>query len=355
MNYRKYVRGFILALSLFVCFNYLVWTLFTERLLTNRYGTGGDLARLGYIIDSKQARWAKVDLPKTHLKFNDYSGQRVDVLTIGDSFSIGGGEGRNNYFQDYIATISNASVLHLNMLVNDEGPLATAIVLLNSGYLDLIKPKVLLIESVERASVDRFGKEVDFAKTSSIDTIREFYSKPSNNFNYLEKTTFLNNANLKYVYCKIAYLFSDTPTKGVVVVRKKLSQSMFKVKNDRTLLFVYDDIKNIGRTFPDSVKKLNENFNRFSEELQKKDIRLYFMPAVDKYNLYSEYILNNPYPKSSFFEELRKLPKKYEFIDTKAILLAALRQGEKDIYYADDTHWSWRAPELIFNQVRFNR
>lgn len=352
MKYSKYVRCFVWALCAFVFFNYLIWTLFTEHLLTGRYGTGGDLARLGYIIDSKQERWTNVDLPRKHIPARDYKGQQVDIVTIGDSFSAGKGGGRNNYYQDYIASINNLSVLNLETIEHHD-PLSTAILLLNNGYLDIIKPRILVIESVERQSIDRFATEIDFTETESIDAIRAFYSRPSNQSNYLEKESFINNANLKYIYYKFAYLFSDTPTEEVI--RKQLSRNMFNVKNGSTLLFINGDTKSIGKATSKSVTKLNDNINRFSGMLQKKGITLYFMPAVDKYDLYSEYIVNNPYPKSVFFEELRTMPKQYEFIDTKKILHDAVMQGEKDIYYADDTHWSWRASELIFTQVRFGR
>lgn len=77
------------------------------------------------------------------------------------------------------------------------------------------------------------------------------------------------------------------------------------------------------------------------------------MPAVDKYNLYSKFIINNPYQNSVFFEKLRVLDKKYILIDTKAILLKELKKGTKDLYYPDDTHWSFKAPEIIFRKFKF--
>jgi hypothetical protein len=77
------------------------------------------------------------------------------------------------------------------------------------------------------------------------------------------------------------------------------------------------------------------------------------MPPADKYTIYSEYIANNPYPPSTFFELLRPLPKKYIFVDTKAVLSQAVKNGEKDIYYSDDTHWSWKASKLIAESMRF--
>ena len=77
------------------------------------------------------------------------------------------------------------------------------------------------------------------------------------------------------------------------------------------------------------------------------------MPVVDKYNLYSKYIVSNIYPQSIFFEELRKLPKEYNLIDTKAILAQEIEKSKKDIFYVDDTHWNYKASEVIFNIVNF--
>ena len=77
------------------------------------------------------------------------------------------------------------------------------------------------------------------------------------------------------------------------------------------------------------------------------------MPAVDKYNLYSPYIISNSYPKSILFEYLDTLPKDYIFINTKKILSEQLEKGEKDIFYADDTHWSHKASEVIIKDESF--
>lgn len=79
------------------------------------------------------------------------------------------------------------------------------------------------------------------------------------------------------------------------------------------------------------------------------------MPAVDKYNLYSPYIVSNKYPQSIFFEYLETLPKNYVFINTKKILLEELKKGEKDIFYADDTHWSYKANDIIINDIEFKK
>ncbi len=77
------------------------------------------------------------------------------------------------------------------------------------------------------------------------------------------------------------------------------------------------------------------------------------MPAVDKYNLYGEYIISNKYKKSIFFEELEKLSKEYYFINTKEILLDELEKGVKDLYFSDDTHWNYKSSAVIFKNLIF--
>ena len=100
--------------------------------------------------------------------------------------------------------------------------------------------------------------------------------------------------------------------------------------------------------------KINSNLNQLALLLQQRGIKLYFMPVVDKYELYADYILGNRYGRSDFFEQMRTQNKKYSFIDTKYLLGDLLRNGVKDVYYVDDTHWSWKASNAIFTSVKFS-
>jgi hypothetical protein len=79
------------------------------------------------------------------------------------------------------------------------------------------------------------------------------------------------------------------------------------------------------------------------------------MVVVDKLDLYSSYLGKNPYGENLLFSLLRPMDKSYTFIDTKKILLEELVNNEtKDLFFADDTHWTYRASEAIFKQVRFS-
>ncbi len=356
MTQKKYSIAFVTVLLLFVGLNYVIWKSATEVLLTKKYD-GGDLARMGYIIGSKQFRKVDNNLPFRHIGMKEYDGRKVDVLTIGDSFSMGGGEGENSYYQDFIATINKCSVLNVYPYPTDDrvagfSPISTLAVLLNSGYLDILKPRYILIESVVRYSLARFAKPLDLSRTDSRENIRRYYEKTTYSLDYLPKVGFINNGNFKYLYAKILYHFSDTAFRGLIY-RMPLDRSLFTAADDRALIFHNEDLSMIPYNKGVLVEKVNDTFNQLADVLAKKGIKLYFMPVVDKYDLYSDYIVENPYPKNPFFAELRKLPKKYTLIDTKAILQPMVKAGEKDVFYPDDSHWTCKASKKVFETVRF--
>lgn len=350
MRYQQQVRYFLIALAAFVALNVLIWKLCTERLLTDHWGAGGDLARTGYLTGAKYPRQVTTDLPEHHLEFSDYNGQPIDVLTVGDSFSNGQGGGKNRYYQDYIASLQHLSVLNLGMFSQNDGPVTTLIALLNSSYLDRIKPRIVLLQSVERFAMERLGHELRFDGSWTARDITRFYATHRESSDYLPPVSFINTANMKYLYYNLLYRFTDSPTRKVIA--RKLAKPFFSVPLASTLLFWHDDVRNIPRQTPDALARTNANLNRLADLLAQRGITLYFMPVVDKYDLYCDYIIDNPYPRSHFFEELRRFPKRYVLIDTKAILGEAVQRGEKDIYYADDTHWSWKASEMIFTRVQ---
>lgn len=356
MRYKKYTIIFLAVFLSFVLLNLAIWKCCTEVLLTKKYD-GGDLARMAYALGSKQYRKMTNDLPRRHITLKEYDGRQIDVMTIGDSFSMGGGEGRNSFYQDYIASVGNCSVLNIYPYPSDDriagfSPISTLAVLMNSGYLDMIKPRYILIESVVRYCIPRYGRKLDLNASDSMENIKQYYAETTYKLDYLPKVGFINSGNFKYFYFNFMYRYRDDAGKGRIY-RRKLSKSLFTAEKDDELLFFFEDLATIPYTTPARVRAVNETFNELADILGKKGIELYFMPIVDKYDLYSELIINNPYPKNPFFDELRKLPKRYNFIDTKAILLPLVREGEKDIYFADDTHWTWKASQAVFEKVRF--
>jgi hypothetical protein len=210
--------------------------------------------------------------------------------------------------------------------------------LYNSGWLAHTKPKAILIEGVERMAKKTFAGTFNWEQNKF--SLNDLLPNPSKNTLYKPNVHFINTGNYKFYYYQIK--------EHKNTIHLELNKSLFSVNSFHNQLLVYkDDIKNIIPANDVSVEKINKNLNKLASLLKTLDIELIYMPAVDKYDLYYDFIANNPYPKNYFFDLLREQKKDYTFIDTKKILLEKLKGGERDIFYSDDTHWSHKASDMI--------
>lgn len=324
----------------------MIWMLYTRTLLTP--GLSGDYARVGYIAGSSYRVPTNYGLPFKHLENHEYAGQEIDVLTLGDSFSNSCGK-TDEFYQDYIATYQRVTVLNIPQIYKKDS-IDSLIRLINNGYLDLVRPKVVILQMAERFIGNFFSTSYDFQATEPLESTLEYFRKPQQ-FYKSPKVEFLNPGNFKFVLYSLLYHVKDNAFFSKVYMRE-LTKPLFSVKNDKKLIFSHEEFDHLSRENPETIERLNQTLNQLAKMLKKKGIQLYFMPVVGKYNLYSDFLVENPYPKSRFFEILRTLEKEYRLIDTKALLLEELQKGEKDIFYADDSHWSRKAPEKIFKTVQ---
>lgn len=348
---RFFVLLFWLPVGLFLLANFVVWTVWVEDIRTTKYA-GGDLARMGYLSGVKKPRSYSNNLMVRHLELHEYKGEKIDVLTLGDSFSNTAGLGENVYYQDHLATRQNFRVLNIRPKDgSDVEPQTVLIKLYNSGELDRLKPRYVLLESVERYAIQRFGKELDFSLTATPDELKRYANEKVEIGPYQPRPfDFITTANTKYLYNNLLYHFTDhNSDKSVYIAR--LQQNLFNVPKGNLLIYLGEDTRSIKTATMEAVTRLNDNLNTLAQMLANKGMTLIFMPAVDKYNLYSDYLVDNTLPRSRFFETLRPLKKNYLFIDTKALLADELAKGEKDIFFADDTHWSGKAGSAIFSRI----
>lgn len=359
-RYKKFALSIVLILFGFFLYNIAIWKLFTEELMTGKGTIPGDLTRMGYILGSKQPRKNIDDLPRRHFEQEEYTGQHVDILTIGDSFTNGGGGGKNRYYQDYIASINDMSVMNIEPF-NEQSItiLQLAFAYLNNGYLDTVKPKALIISLSEKFCIKKLSNSLDPDISISLESLNK-KSRMGYRANVTDvspeepliKFGFINDGNFKFPLYSLYYFINDHAFFSKTY-KFSIDKPLFNAKNRNTLLVYREDLRNLPKSTTPAIEKLNDNLNLLADRLAAKGIKLYFMPCVDKYNLYSDFIIKNRYPRSTFFENLRPLPKRYTFIDTKAILYPEVKSGTKDIFHADDTHWSWRASEKIFTSIKF--
>jgi len=345
MHYRRLVLTFVTALALFVAGNYAIWKSVTEDLITDHHFDGGDLSRMGYVPGSKMYRHNATDLPRRHIHLKDYDGRPVDMITIGDSFSNGGGGGYNRFYQDYIASINNLEILNLNNPIEGVDFISTIATLLNNGFIEHSHARYILISFTE-TSWKNFARHIDFDQTIPMS---ELEKRPRvDHYGRLPHVPFINNGNLKFLIFNTLYPVSDHALFGQVY-KARLTRPFFSGQAANQLLYLpYRSLPSAGE-----VRQINDNLNELANRLASRGIRLVFLPFVNKYTLYAPWLETKRFPESAFFELLRPLPKRYTFIDTKALLREELARGEKDVYYADDTHSSWKAAWKIFSSVRF--
>jgi len=367
MGYKKFVRVILVFLAVLVASNYLVWELHTKRFFDG-YDTAvmGDLARLGYMPEYAVSKQPSPGHHPGLIHYNDYRGQPIDMVTIGDSFSFGVGGGQHAFFQEHIIINSDKRDFTVLNLITPKGPKPEMIwPLLNSGLLEKIKPKYLLVESGERGCIENYGlRPADAGLTDTIGNLDSILVKGGRLAESERKGIaaegersffrFMTFANLKHPLYKVLYRITDRPP-GARVFKAALDRPFFSTEHPDTLLYLDADIEKMSLVSEGSVSMLNRNMNELSEALEKKGIKLIFMPIPDKYSLYAPYIQDNDLPQSRFFELLRMQDRKYVLIDTRAMLSKALEDGVMDLYHADDTHWSWKAPDRIFREFRLGQ
>jgi hypothetical protein len=352
-KYRVFTYYAAGALALFLAFHFFTWEIFTKQILGSQKPMYvGDLARISYQPNSVHVRAdMKLDLPKRHIQSFQWDGKPVDIITMGDSFSIGGGGGVNPFYQDYIATQSGLRIMNINRLPQCSDYMENIIIWINSGLLDVLKPKVIVLESIGRSSIGRFSHTMNWEENASVSTI--YKAMKTDGKAGFPDVPMINTGNYKYYTTNFFYLFSHNAFGFVKVHKYLLDRKLFESKTPNTLLFYDEDVGAAHSITHENVDALNENMNHLADLLAQKGIKLVFMPAVDKYDLYEKYIIDNPLPANHFFDFLSPLDKRYIFINTKEILKPLVEENVTDVYHGDDTHWSFKAPRQIAQSVSF--
>lgn len=344
LSNRKFVSFFLVIIITFITYHLFIWYFLTSKIFNASPYYIGDLGRMSYQIDSLFPRIEQVTLPNRHFNDIDENKRPIDLITIGDSFSNGMGSGKNPYYQDYLATALNINILNIQNLDNSFGYIDTIRYLHKNGWLRKVQTKAVLIECVARETLNHVPSKNNTFQLQQRDLNATLFK--TNFTREFPNTLPINTGNYKAPYYYLKYKYSIHAKKEIY--RFPLVKRLFTSNDGKHLLVYHDDLNVISSFNEKSITQLNNELNTLANELRKDGIALLFMPAVDKYDLYYDYIANNrKYPKSLFFSILRKQPKKYLFVDTKDILSPLIEASISDVYYADDTHWSFKASEQI--------
>lgn len=276
----------------------------------------GDLGRLasipfekGYINQVQRRCFCTQNLVTRQINQMDTINARI--VTIGDSFSQQDQEGYQNFF----AISLNEQVVNLAFK-----PIVSLLVRLYHKSYFTMENSIIIFEIAERDFL-RLMPAIDF---DHILKVSDFQKVDANNLN--EKFPILQGVK--------QFIFEKTNMGSRAVLRKKMSKQFFSLTDSTLYVYKNDNYEIIDS----SLDKAKENVNRLHKLFVSKNIELIFMIAADKSTLYQDYVIPSR-QRATVTEKMEELDSLYWFVNTAKILTPYL-QTHKDIYYANDTHWS---------------
>lgn len=245
----------------------------------------------------------------------------ADVLVIGDSFA-------HTRFQDHLAEKCNCSITTLYHGLEVEAlDIFTTLLSINSNKI----PKLVIIESVERTFLHRLSK----IQVNTVLKIDSIYYKPK--------------AKSKTPINVVQDFYKNKVGLNNVVNHVMLSRDLFTCKGKTIDLYFYvDDIFEYTET---DLNKAYENLEFLHKYALTQGIYLIYMVAADKYDVYQQFIVDNPYKYNDLLSKGNRFDSLPYFINTKYVLTEAAENGVKDIYWADDTHWSPIGAKIVAEEI----
>lgn len=269
------------------------------------------------------------------------------VVTIGDSFS----QQEPNAYSNFLGNKLGHKVTNITVNEKLSSPEQTVADLLYSGFFDS-HPQVewVIVETVERGLVGRWS-ELEFdRKVSQVPFI------------YRSEYDELHRSRLQ---TRIGEMFSQGADWIMLslgldenpVRYAKLSAELFSLKGkERDLYFYYADLDKLDAT-DDELRQIVDNMESLHARLAERGIRLLILPAPDKYELYQDFVENNPYPKKLLGRQLTEAFASLDYVvNPLPQLQQMLRDGRRDLYMADDSHWSSEsaslAADMLFEKMK---
>ncbi len=352
---RQFVLGFITAIALFVLLHALTWQFAVRQLLQREDGiVTGNLARLGYISDLVHPRRTQVTLPQRHLEAGDLQDQRIDLLTIGDSFSNGGAGGPNPWYQDFIASRWGWNVLNLRGFPGLHNDMDLVRALLRAGLLQEWGVRYVLLESTQYKIVSRYADTPPPRGLPSRAALIAHYRfgepQPIPDLLALPDVAWINDGNIKHWWNRIMYHLDDCAFISQAC-RTRLRARRFSIGDGKDLLYTPGALRIVSRNNADAVQRMNNRLEALADELGQQGIGLIVMPVVTKYELYRPDIAQGDYPPDPLFPHWRRLSHRFVLVDTQAILRQAIEAGELDTFYIDDSHWTPKASAHVVDAL----
>jgi hypothetical protein len=349
---KKFIKKLCFFVSLLLALA-LILLLIEKMFFIN---SGGDLNRLGRIpirADYRDSFHLNNKIHFSYLSDIDFKKPNIDILVFGDSFSEKSGTGPSETFTNYLGMKNNKKIVLSNLKTVTNQSLNH---LLNGDFFELINVKYVILQVIVRHITSLHDVDnSEYVNVSHLDSSSNIFKKfvrdedsPISIRGYLTKAIESLNNSMYFNLYSILYNFDDNAFFSKVY-KFKIDDYLFSTKKNELLVYD-DDIKTINLV-KKNIIDVNTYLNELNEKLLKKNIKLIFFPIPDKYDFYYNKISKKKYPPNEFFELFEKVSKNYIYIDSKKILTPFLNDGMMDLYLADDTHWSYKASEIVSDYI----
>lgn len=291
----------------------------------------GDLGTLGMIPFGQYEVGEKPDFIDYYDAFSIEAAQDAEIVVLGDSFT----KKNVNSYMNYLGHALGVKICHLYIDDNKINPCAAANILIDNDLLP--NCKVLILESVERHAIWRLH---DCFNGGNLVFVEKSDDLP-NKFNLYKYLSLNNISSLIKLSLNI-----DNP-----VGKMQLDGDYFTNKYSDKLYFYTSNTDGGGDLWYSkydevSFAKAKSNLLKLREKAIEKGIDFYFVMPSDKFDMYYNKIVDNPYPANPTFDYFSDIDNSW-YVSGKQILTPPLEDGVKDVYLVNDTHWSCIGAEII--------
>ncbi len=290
----------------------------------------GDISRMAKYFFEKGYH-NKLDIKPDSLFVQDLEIQDIPdsstILCFGDSFS----SQRPYPYLQPLGEYFNKTII--NVLYNvDNAPEEAALGFLANASTSKL-PEILIVESIERSCNARLF----WIDTTSPLTLEQL-QKGKKHKTSTQKKSIDKEITLFYQY----RLGKDNAT-----VFTKLNKACFTSKNNEDELYsYYEDTIHYSNQFCDSAANKLLQLFQFAKE---RNVILFYVVAPSKSTIYTQYI--NQRNKFFTIEDKLAFDTLPFFFNPTHTLRSLDKNGEKDIYYADDTHWTPKTAKIVGKEL----
>ena len=256
------------------------------------------------------------------------------ILTIGDSFS-----NQKLYgYQNYLAHLLGNKIQNIRFKIDDYNQFNTAIALLNSEIIDSSNYHTVILQVGDRDAIERLCG-IDFEMLYEIPEDIDKY--------YLYEPIAKNRVYDLFDLCAFIRLRLGFENPAF---KQNLKQDCFTHRYFSRKLFHYKYDLFFQNTSQTDIDKAKENLVLLNRKFSEKGIKMIFLLAADKYDVYRPFMTDDSFPVDTTTDGLSKIPDVC-VIDTKPILQEMVRRGEQDVYMLHDTHWSYKGSEAVAREL----